>query len=128
VRSRVNQRGFTLIEVVVAFAIFALSVGALYEITRDAMRRTGKADERARAWLTAESELAALRVRVTPWPPEESGVTPDGLEWRVQTSEHEFDTHRDGPWHAFDVAVRVKPKGSSGAEVLLRSVELAWVH
>lgn len=120
-----RQRGFTLIEVVVAFAIFALSIGAVYEISRDSLRRGDQAEVRARAWMVAESVLAGLRERAPPWPVLTTGVSEDGLSWQVQTSERSGVVPADSPWRAFDVAVRVRLSTTKPNEIFLRTVELA---
>lgn len=119
------QRGFTLIEVVVAFAIFALSIGAIYEISRDAVRRSAQADVRSRAWVVAESTLARIRLQSPPWPAQLSGVSEDGLVWQVQTSKRIVAVPPDSPWQAFDVLVHVRLSATSPNEILLRSVEVA---
>lgn len=62
-----SQRGDTLIEVVVAFAILVLSLGVLFESFAMTLQRAEKARNLSRAVLTAES--LRDRLSVVPWPP-----------------------------------------------------------
>ena len=55
-----KQRGFTLLEVIVAFGIFVLVAAALFEAGSTALRLHSKADHIGRATLVAESALASL--------------------------------------------------------------------
>ena len=54
----VSQHGFTLLEVLVAFAIMALSVGLLYQALGSNARQTADTTAREHAALLAESLLA----------------------------------------------------------------------
>ncbi len=54
-----RQRGFTLIEVVVAFVLLALVLGVSFEIFSRGIARAGELDDRARALVIAQSRLAA---------------------------------------------------------------------
>ena len=54
-----RQRGFTLIEVVVAFVMLALVLSVSLEIFSRGMARAGDLDDRARALVVAQSQLAA---------------------------------------------------------------------
>ena len=79
-----NQRGFTLIEVVVAFVMLALVLSVSLEIFSRGMARAGDLDDRARALVVAQSQLAfagaeeALKEGVT------SGETEDRrFQWTI---------------------------------------------
>ena len=52
--------GFTLIEVLVAFVVFALALTALMQVFSGGLRDAQLADEYARATMIAQSRLAAL--------------------------------------------------------------------
>jgi general secretion pathway protein I len=124
-----RQGGFTLIEVVVAFAIFALCVGALYEVFQSSLQRTLQGEQRAEALSHAESLLSELRVRPPPWPEHASGQFDDGYAWDVAVKAHvepkasspsappAFD-----PW--LDVDVTVSVHHDAHLLATLRSVEL----
>lgn len=57
-RSPSTQTGFSLIEVVVALAIVALMLGAIYQVSNGAVRSTVRTDNYLRALAMAQSRLA----------------------------------------------------------------------
>jgi general secretion pathway protein I len=122
-----RQSGFTLLEVIVAFAIFALSVGALYASFAGSVRRTLKAEIEERGWLSAQSLLATLRARSAPWPAEEEGVTATGLDWKLSTQPFSSGADPTSPWQAYQVVIEVHPHLKTAGTVVLRSVELVDV-
>jgi general secretion pathway protein I len=83
VRAPRRQRGYTLLEVVVAFAILVLSLGALYESFSMTLRRSEKAGNRIRAVLLAESLRDRLGVELPLSQPEDEGVEAD-CRWQVR--------------------------------------------
>jgi general secretion pathway protein I len=123
--SPTRQQGFTLIEVVVAFSIFALSMGALYESFAGAVRRNLQAHEREQALLAAQSVLANVRITPPPWKPEETGTLEGGWLWRVEVAPFDAAANERSPWRAFAVTVHLAREGSDAKEVVLRSLELA---
>jgi general secretion pathway protein I len=54
---RQTQKGFSLIEVVVALAIVALMLGAVYQVSTGAVRSTVRTDNYLRALAMAQSRL-----------------------------------------------------------------------
>ena len=60
-RKTVNCRGFTLLEVLVAFAILAMALSVLLQIFSSGLRRAQLAEEYSFAVLTAQSELSRVR-------------------------------------------------------------------
>jgi general secretion pathway protein I len=126
--SRLSQRGFTLIEVLVAFAIFTLTVGAIYEAFAGANRRGAQARERELHLLTAQSLLAELRTRAPPWPSEEKGGdAASGEEWQIEVVPFDAHTDPESVWKAYEVSVTVGSPQSRSAAVVLKSVELARI-
>ena len=118
------ERGFTLIEVVVAFAIFALSIGAIFEVLSDAVHTSKEARQRDIAWLTAESILSQLRVTPAPWPSEERGIA-GRLRWWIHVQPYPLSVNERSWWSAYRVQVRVAPLHTPVPTVELDSVELA---
>jgi general secretion pathway protein I len=57
-----RQQGFSLLEVLVAFSIFALSLGVIFQIYSTGTRTTILADEYARAIIIAQSKLASIGI------------------------------------------------------------------
>lgn len=119
------QRGFTLIEVVVAFAILALSLGALFETFSGAMRRGVQAREAELAWLLMQSVLAELRVRGSPAEPHQFGQA-HGMSWDARIELHVPDVVPGQPWQPYEVTIRVSHGHGQGRTIELRSVE--WLR
>jgi type II secretion system protein I len=122
-----RTRGFTLIEVVVATAIFALCAGALYESFSGSIRRSAAARERSLALLTAQSLLSELRTTPGPWESTRAGTSADGRPWRIAVTPFDADSDSDSEWHAFEVTVEVRSARSSAGAVTVSSVELLRV-
>lgn len=60
--SRSAQRGFTLLEVIVAFVLLALILATVFQIFSTGLARASELDERAKALVIAQSRLAAAGV------------------------------------------------------------------
>lgn len=84
-----SNRGFSLLEVLVAFVILTLVVLALFRLFSGALGNASAADEYSRALLIAESRLT-LATREQPLRErQESGVDGDGrYEWTVAIAPH----------------------------------------
>ncbi|GAB3375872.1 type II secretion system minor pseudopilin GspI [Azotobacter armeniacus] len=65
--SKSQQRGVTLLELLVALSIFALSAGALLKIVGEHGRHAGQLEIRYFAQLAAQNHLANLHLRPS-WP------------------------------------------------------------
>lgn len=118
-----RQQGFTLIEVIVAFFIFAISVGAIYELFSAAGKRAAQADERGLALLTAQSLLSQQRAQSMPWPATQSGSTEAGMQWQISVAPYDAHIANNHTWTTVEVTVRVHPEHHAAREVVLRSVE-----
>ena len=72
------ERGFSLLEVLVAFVILALVATALFRLFSGALNNGSAADDYSRAALIAESRLASLAVEKPLREGQEQGASPDG--------------------------------------------------
>jgi general secretion pathway protein I len=118
-----HEQGFTLIEVIVAFAIFALSIGAIFEIFQEAEHTSERVRERNLAWLTAQSVLSQLRSDEGPWPSEQHGHS-GRLSWSIDVQPYPLEVDRSISWALYQVEVKVAPLNSIAPLVELDSVEL----
>ena len=117
-----RQRGLTLLELLVAFAIMAISLGLLYQVAGTNARTTSDLMGQAQAMTLAESMLAANSVI----PPE--GVNAQGesqgFAWQVRTAPFAtpVDSNPQAPkLHEVDVVVRWSD-GTREREFELRSL------
>ncbi len=123
--NKTGSRGFTLIEVLVAFAIAAVSLATLFRIFAGGLDSARIAEGEARATMLAESELAMLGVEAPLEDGERAGVDDDGYRWRVTTRRIQGgdDNH---PLARYDVTVRVAwgPEDGNERAVELRSLRV----
>ncbi|MBK1644995.1 general secretion pathway protein GspH [Thiocapsa imhoffii] len=88
---RARERGFSLLEVLVAFAILAISLGVLMQIFTQASRATLISSQYSRAASLVESKLNAVGDEI---PLEEGVVTGDpegGIHWEIVIQSVELD-------------------------------------
>lgn len=79
-----SQRGLTLIEVLVAFVVLALTLGVILQIFAGGLRNARLSDAYTRALLLAESRLEAVGREQLLVPGETRGQLGEDLRWLVQ--------------------------------------------
>lgn len=84
--SRTPQHGFSLLEVLVAFSILALSLGVLMQIFSGSLRNAGASRDQAQAVALAQSLLASTGVETRLVAGESSGDVDGRLRWRVRAT------------------------------------------
>jgi len=88
-RSR-RQAGFTLLEVVVAFVVLALTLTTVFQIFSTGLARAGDLDERSQALAVAQSRLAGAGVEEAVKEGETRGESADRrFRWVLKTVRHE---------------------------------------
>jgi general secretion pathway protein I len=80
---RRNEAGFTLIEVVVAFAIVTIILAALYQAIAGAWRGFARTQVREETLVLARAQLEAIGVEEPLQAGERSGTYASGVAWRL---------------------------------------------
>ena len=83
-----SQQGFSLIEILVAFLVTALSLGIIFQIYAKGAAATVLADEYTHALAIAESKLAGASVYDRAYDFEEQGREADKFDWEIRTEEY----------------------------------------
>ena len=116
-----RQRGFSLLEVLVAFTILALSLAVLMRIFSGSLRNADVTRDQAQAVALAQSLLASAGVEATLVPGESTGVLDDKFRWLLRVGPF-VEEPRPGesaavrsplPLDLWEVAVRVAWGGDS---------------
>ena len=82
-----QARGFTLLEVLIALAILAISSLAVITQTSQSLSQQQQLQAKTAATIVAENQLVALQVSPR-WPAlgtQRQSINQDGWEWQVQT-------------------------------------------
>jgi len=82
-QSRRTSRGFTLLEVMLAFVIFALSFATVLEIMAGSMRSVRRASEDTEVALFAQSIMDRVGTEIPIEEGEFSGTGMDRYDWRL---------------------------------------------
>jgi general secretion pathway protein I len=123
-------QGFSLLEILVAFMIMALTLGVLFQVFSSGLRTAMVAEEYGEATRIAESLLAEFS-GLRPLEPGEQGGWVDDTHYRWQASIVPVSTEGLAPtaserFEAIEIAVRVAWRAGTGdREVELRTVRLA---
>jgi len=89
-RAAAYQRGFTLLEIVAAFAILAIGLGMAMQAASGAMQQSRQSAEHTRAALHARSVMDTLGVGERLEPGQFEGEFQDGYRWRAEVSPYEL--------------------------------------
>lgn len=110
-RSQNNQRGFSLLEMLIAFSILAVSLGILLKIFSTGITTAQVADNYTMAAQIATNLIAKTGVETPLKISEELGIENDFYHWRVRVNPQAFVSPelnlRDLPVELFNVNVLV---------------------
>lgn len=96
-----GEGGFSLLEILVAFAILALCLGVLLRIFGGAGRIAGTADEYSRAIIVAESLMASAGIETPLVPGENPCQADDGYRCTLQVTPYPMDPGLGLPQQGF---------------------------
>lgn len=117
-----RNRGFTLIEVLVAFAILAFTLAAAYGVFSDASRAVASGERYGEALALAEARIAEIDVAGPDEAWDGEGVF-DGLyHWRVES--RVLGAEVAGNVRLEPVAITVTVNWDSGGPVTLETIRL----
>ena len=122
-----GEQGFTLVEVLVAFAILALSLTVLYQLFGDSIGQTKRSDMRREALLIAQSKLAEVSALRPITRGETTGDAGADFAWqaRIRPSD-QADEDQSSVWQLYDIEVAVRATGATSARlVTLKTQRLA---
>lgn len=100
-RPRRGSRGFSLLEVMVAFTILAMLLGALFQVFSTALGSARSAERLSRATVIAQSRLAGLGFDHDLKPGVSTGTVDGDFHWRVTVG-----GYSDGELSVTSTAVR----------------------
>jgi Tfp pilus assembly protein PilV len=91
-----REQGFTIFEALVAFAILASVISALYAVSATSLRLIGESDRTEQAAMLAQSKLDELASIRSPLPAVETGTFAGGdVAWRVEA--RDLPSSKAGP-------------------------------
>ncbi len=124
-----GQGGFSLLEVLVAFAVLALTLGVLMQIFAGGSRNTLSGSSYSRAAELAESVLALAGTEYPLQPGVQQGEEA-GMQWQLEVVQHQITGFIAPPQHlrGFHVSARVEwSDGVNRRSLVLDTLRLAGV-
>lgn len=109
-------RGFTLIEVLVAFALVALVLGAALRLVSGGLNDSDVAERQTLAVLVAESRIAEVGTAVPLAPGVTDGTAPGGYRWRREIRPI-ADAADDDPLPLYAITVEVSADDRRGVRL-----------
>jgi general secretion pathway protein I len=112
-KSARRQRGFTLIEVLIALAILSVAMVVLYGVMGDAAYRLARAHAESVAVAIARSKLEEVGVTIPPIVGDVSGTAQGGYAWELSIALHGTPEERVA-WPAALIEASVTVEWSDG--------------
>ena len=120
-----KQQGFSLLEILIAFSILALSLGILLKIFSAGVNTALVAEDYTAAIQIAESLMAKTGVETPLQAGQDSGLENEKYHWQVEVSPFEFNPENVDPTALTAVLFKVKVTVSWGDDnVNDRQIEL----
>ncbi|MGB0514156.1 MAG: type IV pilus modification PilV family protein [Wenzhouxiangellaceae bacterium] len=91
---RLRQRGFTLVEVMAAFAIFAVLFGITLQILSTSISNTRRSGDFTQAALLAQGHLDMVGVEGLPEPGISTGNYDDTYSWELMIEPYQIEDER----------------------------------
>jgi general secretion pathway protein I len=125
----IKQQGFSLLEILIAFSILAVSLSILLNIFASGVNNAGVAEDYTVAVQIAESLMAKTGVETPLQTGQIEGVTHDKYRWQVVVKPYEFNPDQIDPstltTALFKISVLVNwDDGSHSREVKLVTLKL----
>ncbi|HEY7298471.1 MAG TPA: type II secretion system protein [Xanthobacteraceae bacterium] len=122
-----GEAGFTLVEVIVALAILAVSLSVLLGVISNAAWQTAQAEKLTRAGSLAQSLLAKAGIEMPLRQGDAEGEFSSGFHWRVKTLPYGDTVEREAwPIGAYTVSAEVSwNDGFKERSVVLTTLRLA---
>ena len=120
-RIRRRSRGFTLLEVMLAFVIFALSFATVLEIMAGSMRSVGRASEDTEVALLAQSLMDSVGTEVPIEEGQYSGTGMDRYNWKMDISLYDASADDTG-----EVGIDQELADMSGIELYRVDLDIDW--
>jgi general secretion pathway protein I len=109
-----KQQGFSLLEILIAFSILALSLGILLKIFSAGVNTAVVAEDYTTAVQIAQSLMAKTGVETPLQPAQSSGLENEKYHWLVEVSPFEFNPENIDPTAITAVLYKVKVSVSWG--------------
>jgi general secretion pathway protein I len=124
--SRIS-RGFTLVEVLVAFLILTFSLSALFSLFSGSLRSVRQGEDYAHAAALARTQLARIDADGIDGQGVDAGETEDGYRWRMAFAPlpDPVAPSGDGDFEPLAVTVTVSWGALDNRSVVLSTVRLA---
>jgi len=103
-----KQQGFSLLEILIAFSILALSLGILLKIFSAGVNTAVVAEDYTAAVQIAESLMAKTGVETSLQANQASGLENEKYHWQVEVSPFEFNPENVDPTALTAVLFKVK--------------------
>ncbi|GAB4178093.1 MAG: prepilin-type N-terminal cleavage/methylation domain-containing protein [Wenzhouxiangellaceae bacterium] len=100
-----RQSGFTLVEVMAAFAIFTLLFGVLLQILSTAIGNTRRSGDLTQAALLAQSQLDLIGVEALPEPGHYSGNFDERYRWEMVIEPYAIEDDRGVAYDEMPIAL-----------------------